>query len=152
MRHALLAPMVTVNLTIRETAMLRFALVLSLAATLAPAAMADSPVTGKWFCDYGVRKLSSAVKSSSAWFELTLSEGGKFRGAGKATAAGSSLPMIVRGAWSMDGALLKLTGVSDLANRVVPFRFISKRVSDNRFKQREVKGAAEYRTSCKRDP
>lgn len=113
---------------------------------------AEVPVAGEWICDYGVRKVSSAAQSSTAWFEVTLKVGGKFHGVGKATAAGSALPMVVRGAWSMDGGLLKLTGVSDISNRVIPFRFVTKRVGDHRFKQREVKGASEFRTSCKRDP
>lgn len=134
--------------------MLRPALLISIIigwAATGPAS-ADSPLAGKWICDYGVRKLSSAGQSSSAWFEVTFKEGGRFYGVGKATAAGSALPMVVRGAWTFDDGVLKLTGASDISNRVVPFRFVSKRVSDHRFKQREIKGAAEYRTSCKRDP
>ena len=27
--------------------------------------LADTPVTGKWICDYGVRNLSSAAQTSS---------------------------------------------------------------------------------------
>ena len=113
-------------------------------------ARADAPIAGDWLCDYGVRKLSSAMKSSSAWFEVTFAENGRFRGTGKATAAGTSLPIVVRGAWRLDDGLLKLTGLSDVSNRVVPFRFVTKRIGDDRFKHREVKGASEYRTSCKR--
>ena len=133
--------------------MLRAVLVFSLLAAFGPAAVAaETPFPGKWLCDYGVRKLSSGSESSSAWFEATFSDSGRFRGVGKVTAAGSVLPIIVRGAWTLDGGHLKLTGVSDVSNRVVPFRFVSKRVGDDRFKHREVKGAAEYRTSCKARP
>ena len=114
--------------------------------------LADTPVTGKWICDYGVRNLSSAAQTSSAWFEVTLSEKGKFHGVGKATAGGATLRMIVRGAWSLADDKLSMNGVSDVSNRVVPFRFVTKRIGENRFKNREIKGAAEYRTSCRRDP
>ena len=138
----------------RENVMLRSALLIPIFvgwAAIGPAS-ADLPIEGKWICDYGVRKLSSTGQSSSAWFEVTFKEGGRFFGVGKATAAGSALPMVVRGAWTLNEGLLKLNGASDISNRVVPFRFVSKRVGDHRFKQREVKAAAEYRTSCKRDP
>lgn len=116
------------------------------------AAAADDGIAGKWRCDYTVRKLSSAQQSSSAWFEVTLTEAGRFHGGGKAVAAGSALPMALKGAWALDEeGVLKLTGISDVANRQVPFRFVSDRVGPDRFKRAEMKGASEYRTSCRRD-
>ena len=112
---------------------------------------AEAPVTGQWQCDYGVRKLSSATGTSSAWFEITITEKGRFHGGGKAIAAGTALPMTLNGAWSLDeDGVLKMTGVSDVANQKVPFRFISDRVDDDTFKRREVRSGAEYKTGCKR--
>ena len=65
--------------------------------------------------------------------------------------AGSALPMTLRGAWAMgDDGVLKLTGVSDVANQKVPFRFVSDRAGPDRFKRHEVKSGTEYRTGCKR--
>ena len=130
--------------------MLRRTLTLLMLAVTAPA-LAEAPVPGTWICEYGVRKLSSSEQSSSAWFEITLVESGKFHGTGKARAAGSTVPMILRGAWAMDeDGILKLTGVSDVTNRIVPFRFISDRKGDDQFKRREMKAGAEYKTSCRR--
>lgn len=126
--------------------------VTALAALLiATPALADAPMAGKWQCDYGVRKLSSAVGSSSAWFEITMAESGRFHGGGKAMASGTALTMTLNGSWSVDGdGVLKMTGVSDVSNQKLPFRFVSDRVDDDTFKRHEVKSGTEYKTGCKR--
>ena len=126
-------------------------LLAALAIALTTPALAETPVPGIWQCDYGVRKLSSAQKSSSAWFEITVTEKGRFHGGGKAIADGVALPMTLNGSWKLDEeGILKLTGVSDVANQKVPFRFISDRVDDDSFKRQEVRKGTEYKTACKR--
>jgi hypothetical protein len=124
---------------------------IAFAALVSAPALADEGMAGKWQCDYGIRKISSATQSSAAWFEVTFTDHGTYHGAGKAVAAGSALPMTLRGTWKIDGdGTLSMLGVSEVTNRQVPFRFFSDRVDADTFKRVEMKGAAEYRTACRR--
>ena len=128
-----------------ESLMFRPVLAAALAATLTTPAVADDAMAGKWQCDYGVRKTSSAAQSSAAWFEVTFTDHGTYHGAGKAIAAGSALPMTLRGTWKIDETgTLSMLGVSEVTNRQVPFRFFSDRVDADTFKRVEMKGATEY--------
>lgn len=128
--------------------MLRFAPMFAALLIAAPA-LADAPMEGKWQCNYGVRKLSEAKEASAAWFEVTLAGSGRFHGGGKAIAAGLAMAMTLNGSWSVDeDGVLKMTGISDVTNQKLPFRFESDRVDDDTFKRHAVRKGTEYKTGC----
>ena len=128
------------------------AIMLGLMLASTPAwALDKAEIAGKWQCEYAVRDQTKPDRDSAAWFQVTLKQGGKFLGTGKAIAGGSALPMNLRGAWALsDDGVLKLTGVSEVANQQLPFRFVADVIDANSISRLETRGSIHYRTGCDR--
>ena len=117
----------------------------------APAQTTAPDVLGFWQCEYSVRDGRNAARTSAAWFQITLHEGADFTGGGKAVAGGSTLNTILHGKWVVDADnVLKLTGVSQIAQRELPFRFISQVMGPDRIERQWEHDQVRYHTRCVR--